>query len=203
MKRFLLLFIIGLLGTSALAAKYYVDDQTHEFYKRELLNRGWLYGCIPPNWSLSEPVRGGFDLAATKNRIDIMELEVKAGLNPIDCGYGSINMAIMHNKYHPLDFLLKHGFKANDIYIDHSLLTFAIYRKKPDCVKVLIEHGADVNMVAKGKHPLNSAIKKNNTEVVKLLLDAGAVPNDKTYKLIKRSNNPEIKKLFSEQYPLR
>ena len=54
-------------------------------------------------------------------------------------------------------------------------------------------------MVAKGKHPLNSAIKKNNAEVVKLLLDAGAKPNDKTYKLIKRSNNPEIKKLFSEQ----
>ena len=58
MKRFLLLFIIIVLGTSALASKYYVDDQTHEFYKRELLNRGWLYGCAPFNTSLTEPVRG-------------------------------------------------------------------------------------------------------------------------------------------------
>ena len=186
-----------------MAAKYYVDDQTHEFYKRELLNRGWLYGCVPPNWSLSEPVRFGFNGAVDKGRLDIMELEIKAGLNPIDCGDGVVGMAIIKNRIESLDFLLKHGFKANEISIDHSFLTFAIYRKKPDCVKVLIEHGADVNMVAKGKHPLNSAIKKNNAEVVKLLLDAGAVPNDKTYKLIKRSNNLEIKKLFSEQYPLR
>ena len=199
MKRFLLLFVIIILGTSALAAKYYVDDQTHEFYKRELLNRGWLYGCAPFNTSLTEPVRGGFGYAILKNRVDIMELEVKAGLNPLDCGYGSINTAILHNKYQPLDFLLKHGFDVNEAPYDHSLLTFAIYRKKPDCVRVLIEHGADVNMIARGKHPLNSAIKKNNAEVVKLLLDAGAKPNDKTYKLIKRSNNPEIKKLFSEQ----
>ena len=199
MKRFFVLFIIVLIGTSALAAKYYVDDQTHEFYKRELLNRGWLYGCAPFNTSLTEPVRGGFGYAILKNRVDIMELEVKAGLNPLDCGHKIISMAILHDKYQPLDFLLKHGFDVNEAPYDHSLLTFAIYRKHPECVRVLIENGADVNMVAKGKHPLNSAIKKNNADVVKLLLDAGAKPNDKTYKLIKRSNNPEIKKLFSEQ----
>ena len=203
MKRFFLLFIIVILGTSALAAKYYVDDQTHEFYKRELLNRGWLYGCAPFNTSLTEPVRGGFGYAILKNRVDIMELEVKAGLNPLDCGYGSINTAILHNKYQPLDFLLKHGFDVNEAPYDHSLLTFAIYRKHPECVRVLIENGADVNMVAKGKHPLNSAIKKNNAEVVKLLLDAGAKPNDKTYKLIKRSNNQKIKQLFYEKFPQR
>ena len=201
MKRFFLLFVIIILGTSALASKYYVDDQTHEFYKRELLNRGWLYGCVPPNWSLSEPVRYGFNGAVHKSRIDIMELEVKAGLNPLDCGDGVINMAIMSNRYKSLDFLLKHGFDVNKVRIDHSLLTFAIYRKKPECVKVLIEHGADVNMIARGKHPLNSAIKKNNAEVVKLLLDAGALPNDKTYKLIKRSNNQKIKQLFYEKFP--
>ena len=203
MKRFFVLFIIVLLGTSALAAKYYVDDQTHEFYKRELLNRGWLYGCAPPNWSLSEPVRFGFNGAVDKGRLDIMELEVKAGLNPVDCGGGVMGMAIMKNRLKSLEFLLNHGFNANDISIDHSFLTFAIYRKKPDCVRVLIEHGADVNMVAKGKHPLNSAIKKNNAEVVKLLLDAGALPNDKTYKLIKRSNNQKIKQLFYEKFPQR
>ena len=201
MKRFLLLFIIIVLGTSALASKYYVDDQTHEFYKRELLNRGWLYGCAPPNWSLSEPVRGGFNIAVLKNRVDIMELEVKAGLNPVDCGHNALSSAIMYNHTEAVDFLLNHGFQPNEISIDHSFLTFAIYRKKPECVKVLIEHGADVNMVAKGKHPLNSAIKKNNAEVVKLLLDAGALPNDKSYKLIKRSNNQKIKQLFYEKFP--
>ena len=201
MKRFLLLFIIVLIGTSALAAKYYVDNQTHEFYKRELLNRGWLYGCIPPNWSLSEPVRGGFDLAVMENRIDIMELEVKAGLNPVDCGHLIVSSTIMNNHPEALDFLLSNGFSPNEANLDHSFLSYAIYQKKPDCVRVLIEHGADVNMVAKGKHPLNSAIKKNNAEVVKLLLDAGAKPNDKTYKLIKRSNNQKIKQLFYEKFP--
>ena len=201
MKRCLVLFIIIVLGTSALAAKYYVDDQTHEFYKRELLNRGWIYGCRPINWSLSEPSRGGFNWAVMQGRIDIMELQLKAGLDPLECGTDVVGISVFTNKPNSLDFLLKHGFNANEIHIDHSLLTLAIYHKHPQCVKVLIENGADVNMVARGKHPLNSAIKKNNAEVVKLLLDAGAKPNDKTYKLIKRSNNQKIKQLFYEKFP--
>ena len=206
MKRFLLLFVIIILGTSALAAKYYVDDQTHEFYKRELLNRGWLYGCIPPNWSLTEPGRGGLGYAVMKNRVDIVELELKAGLDPNDCNMGSSNISeytMIKKNAVILDLLLKYGLDINKKSGMYTLLTMAIRYNSPECVKTLIKYNIDVNEEYKNKYPLNYSIKKNNAEVVKLLLDAGALPNDKTYKLIKRSNNQKIKQLFYEKFPQR
>ena len=169
---------------------------TQQEAKEKLKEKGYLYGCNPANWSLVEPVRGGYNWAAMHNEVEIMELEKKAGLDIATCGNGVVYNVIMFKKDDALDFMLKNGLNPNTIYIDHSYLTFAIYRKNANAVKILIDNGADVNLIAKGKNPLNAAIKKKDAEIVKLLLDAGAKPNDKTLKLVEKTKNSEIKQMF-------
>ncbi|MDR1169074.1 MAG: ankyrin repeat domain-containing protein [Heliobacteriaceae bacterium] len=198
MKNLLVLLALLCLAAPAVAqTPYNVDEATHQKYKAELEKRGWLYGCTPPNWSLVEPFRGGFVYAAQHDKVDIMELEVKAGLNPVDCGNNLVTSVIMFNKKpEALDFLLKNGFNPDTILIDCSFLTFAISRKNVEAVKALIYNGANVNLLAKGKSPLNYAIKKKQPEIVAMLLKAGAKPDDKTMKLVEKSKNPAIKALF-------
>ena len=193
MKKFLIIFAVLLTSLSVYAA-----TKTQEDYKQELLDKGYLFGCTPANWSLIEPLRGGFNYAVQKGRVDIMELEVKAGLNPVSCGNRVVNMAIFFKKNNSLEFLLKNGFNANTQYLDHSFLTFAIYRKNPEAVRILLDNGADPNLNHGKKNPLNSAIKKKQPEIVKMLLDSGAKPNDKTFKLIEKTKNQEIKDLFKQ-----
>jgi len=189
MKKLLICFIL-------LASLCSVYAYEKNIYKEELKERGWLYGCTPANMSLAEPIRGGFNFAVMNGETEIMDLEVKAGLDITKCGDSLPNMAIWKKQPEALDLLLKNGFNPNKIYIDHSYLTFAIYRKNPEAVQVLIDNGADVNLIAKGKHPLNSAIKKKQPEIVKMLLNAGAKPDEKTIKLVDKSKNDDIKNLF-------
>lgn len=192
MKKLLLFFIL----VASLSSVYAYEKN---IYKAELKERGWLYGCTPANMSLTEPVRGGFNWAVMHGETEIMDLEVKAGLDITKCGKNLPNLAIWKKQPEALDFLLKNGFDPNEIGIDHSNLTFAIYRKNPEAVQVLIDNGADVNLIAKGKHPLNSAIKKKQPEIVKMLLKAGAKQNDETKKLVAKSKNEEIKSLFDNK----
>lgn len=192
MKKLVLCLTILLLSVPVMA------EMTQQEAKEALKDKGYLYGCTPANWSLVEPVRGGFNWAALHNEVDIMDLEVKAGLDITTCGRAVGLQTIMFKKTEALDFLLHYGYNPNQLVSDHSYLTFAIYRKNPQAVKILIENGADVNMLGKGKHPLNSAIKKKQPEIVKMLLDAGAKPNEKTAKLVKKTKNQEIKSYFNE-----
>ena len=189
MKKLLVSFIL----LTTLCSVYAYEKN---IYKEELKERGWLYGCTPANWSLAEPERGGFNVAVMNGEVEIMDLEVKAGLDITKCGENLPNLATWKKQPEALDFLLKNGFNPNKIYLDHSYLTFAIYRKNLEAVQVLIDNGADVNLIAKGKHPLNSAIKKKQPEIVKMLLNAGAKPNEKTTKLVDKSKNEDIKNLF-------
>lgn len=197
MKKFLIVLLLATISFPVFAeTAYNVDEATHQKYKQELLDKGYLYGFNPWNWSLIEPVRGGFNRAVMKNRVDIMELEVKAGLNVKAASPALIPYTIMHNLTAPLNFLLTHGFSANGEYGGYSYLIGGINYKKPECVKVLIDNGADVNLYNKKRYPLNYAIKKNQPTIAKMLLDAGAKPNDETYKLVEKSKNQEIKALF-------
>lgn len=191
MKKLIITACVLFISMAAFAV-----TKSQEDYKQELLDKGYLFGCAPANWSLIEPIRGGFNYAVQKDRVDIMELEVKAGLDPVSCGNGIVYTAIFYRKNDPLNFLLNNGFNANTQHLDHSFLTFAIYRKNADAVKILLDNGADPNLNHGKKNPLNSAIKKKQPEIVKMLLAAGAKPNDKTLKLIKRTKNNEIKELF-------
>ena len=223
MKKLIITACVLFISMAAFAV-----TKSQEDYKQELLDKGYLFGCAPANWSLIEPIRGGFNYAVMKNRTDIMELEVKAGLDPLSCskynitnavnkksndalklliqygynpldnGNGVIYSAIMFQNSEALSILLKNGFDANTQHLDHSFLTFAIYRKNADAVKILLENGADPNLNHGSKNPLNSAIKKKQPEIVKMLLDAGAKPNEKTLKLVKRTRNEEIKELFKQ-----
>lgn len=190
MKRYIIIAILISCISSVIAMEA-------NNYKQELHERGWLYGCTPVNWSLVEPERGGFNYAVMNGEVEIMDLEVKAGLDITSCGDNLPLIAIWKKQDEALDFLFKNGFNPNKVVIDHSYLTFAIYRKNPNAVQILIDNGVNVNQVAKGKNPLNSAIKKKQPEIVKMLLNAGAIPNETTKKLVTKTKNEEIKVLFN------
>ena len=193
MKKFLISLV---LLTSVLSV--YAIDMTTQQAKEELKDKGYLYGCTPVNWSLTEPVRGGFNWAAMHNEVNIMELEVKAGLDITSCGKNLPVYLIIKNKPEALDFLLKNGYNANTTVQGYSYLNLATYYKKPEMAKVIIENGADVNLTTKHMNPLNYAIKKKQTEIVEMLLKAGAKPNENTNKLIEKTKNDDIKELFNK-----
>ena len=193
MRKLLIFLSILCISTAAFAI-----NKTQEDYKQELLDKGYLFGCAPANWSLIEPIRGGFNYAVVKNRTDIMELEVKAGLNPLSCSkYNGIN-AITKKSDDALAFLLKHGYDPDTYVTGFSYLTYAINRKNVNAVKILVDNGASVNTYKnEGYNPLNTAIKKKQPEIVKILLDAGAKPNEETIKLVKKTKCQQIKQLFN------
>lgn len=170
--------------------------QTREDYKQELNDLGFMYGCTPVNWSVAEPYRGGFNVAAMKGRVDVMELEVKAGLDITSCGKNLPVVLMQKKQPEALDFLFKNGYSANGTLQGYSYLILAEHYKDVDLVKAVIDNGADVNLVSKGYLPLNYAIKKGNAEIVEMLLKAGAKPDEKTKKMVEKSKNEDIKNLF-------
>lgn len=97
-----------------------------------------------------------------------------------------------------LDELLKFGANPDAAYFKISLLDFSIYLKCPNCVSVLTKYDVNIEEKSLGETPLNFAIIKNSKEIVEILLENGAKPNKRTYKLLKRSKNDEILKLFDK-----
>lgn len=120
----------------------YAYEKTQEDYKQELSEKGYLYGCAPANWSLVNPIRGGFNYAAIKGKIDIMELEKKAGLDITSCGDALPTLTIHKNQPESLEYLLKNGYNANDKGLGMTYLNYAVYTKKADMVKILLDNGA-------------------------------------------------------------
>ena len=101
------IFLLLIINSNFVIATEKID------YKQELLDRGWLYGCTPANWKITEPLRGGFNYAAMHNELEIMELEVKAGLDITQCG-ASLPITLMYKKQNQaLDFLMNNGYKPN------------------------------------------------------------------------------------------
>ena len=64
-------------------------------------------------------------------------------------------------------------------------------------VKSLIESNVDVNKKFNGKYPINRALAKQQPVIVEMLLKAGAKPDEKTFKLVKKSKDEYIKDLFA------
>lgn len=179
-------------------ASVYAIDTTRQQAIEELKDKGYLYGCNPANWSLSEPVRGGFIRAAMRNEVDVMQLQVKAGLDITSCGKNLPAYLIMKNKPEALDFMLKNGYNANNTIQGYSYLNLATHYKKPQMARVIIDNGADVNLITKNIHPLNYAIKKKQAEIVEMLLNAGATENEKTEQLVAKTKDEDIKQLFKK-----
>ena len=98
-----------------------------------------------------------------------------------------------------LEILLKNGANPNSVSMGGTLLIWAIVNKNPEAVKIVINNGADVNKDYMDTIPLNEAITVGNTEITKLILEAGAVPDEKTYKLINKSKNDDLRKLFADK----
>lgn len=187
---FILAFAITIISVYAVEQK--------QDYLQELKDLGYMYGCTPLNWSLTEPVRGGFNWAAMHGNLEVMDLEVKAGLDITSCGETLPAVVISKKQNEALNFLLKNGYNVNGKTQGYSYLILAEHYKNPEAVKVLIDNGADVNMETKGYYPLNYAIKKKNAEIVEMLIKAGAKPNEKTKKLVQKTKNEEIKELLKD-----
>jgi hypothetical protein len=194
MKKVLICSLILLSSLSVFAI-----EKTRQDYIDELKDKGYLYGCTPVNMSLANPVRGGFNWAAMHGEIDIMELQVKAGLDVTSCGKNLPLILMSKKQTEAFEFLIKNGYSANGTLQGLSYLIFAEHYKNPEIVKILIDNGADVNLEQKGYTPLNYAIKKKNPEIVKMLLDAGAKPNEKTIQLVKKTKVQEIKDLIKTE----
>lgn len=193
MRKFILCLAIVLLAVPAIA------EMTQQEAKEALKDKGYLYGCTPVNWSITEPVRGGFNYAVQKGELEIMQLEKQAGLNITSCGSSLPLVAMFKNQPQALDFLLKNGYDVNTMITKNaSYLYAATFYKKPESVRVLLDNGIDPNLGNKDFYPINYAIKKNQSEIVKMLLDAGAKPNEKTQKLIEKTKNQEIKSYFQK-----
>jgi len=158
---------------------------------KELRENGWHYGC-------NSFLRGGFNFAAINGETEIMDLEVKAGLDITKCGNYMPAVLIKKNQKESLDFLFKNGYDVNGEYLGFSNLLIAIFYKRPEMVDVIIKNGADVNKLSKKYTPLNYAVKQKQPEIAKMLLNAGAKPDAKTNTLIKKTKNKEIKALFEE-----
>lgn len=193
MKKVLL--ILSLIIVSV--ASVYALEQKQD-YLQELKDLGYMYGCTPVNWSLAEPVRGGFNWAAMHGNLEVMDLEVKAGLDITSCGKTLPLYLASKNQNKAFEFLFKNGYNPNGIYNGLSYLIMTEYYRNPEAVKILIENGADVNMETKGYNPLNYAIKRKNAEIVEMLINAGAKPNEKTKKLVQKTKNQEIKELLKD-----
>lgn len=193
MKKSLLVLLL-LSSITAVCA----TELTKADYKQELKERGYLFGCTPVNWSVTEPVRGGFNYAAMNGEVDIMELEVKAGLDIKQCGKNLPLVLIQKHQYEALDFILKNGYSANHTIMNIPLLSFASQYKDPEIAKILIDNGADVSIqtTSLDYYPLNFAILRKQPEIVEILVNAGAKPNTKTKKLVDKTKNEEIKKVF-------
>ena len=193
MKKFLLILSILICGMSVFAG-----EKTRQDYIEELKEMGYLYGCTPANWSLAEPVRGGFNWAAMHGNLEIMDLEVKAGLNINSCGDVLPLILIQKKQIEALDFLFKNGYNPDGTFQGYTYLFFAEHYKDVDAVNVIVDNGADVNIEKKGYNHLNYSIKKKNAEIVEILLKAGAKPNEKTKKLVEKTKNQEIKELLKD-----
>lgn len=187
--------LVGLMLLTSVTAVCAVE-MSRDDYKQELRDKGYLYGCTPVNMSLTEPIRGGFNWAAMHGELDIMELQVKAGLNVKTCGKTLPLYLVSKKQNEAFEFLLKNGYDANGTYNGLSYLIMAEHYKNPKAVEILINNGADVNLETKGYAPLNYAIKKKSPEMVEMLVKAGAKPNEKTKKLLEKTKNEEIKNLI-------
>lgn len=189
------LIVLALLATAITA---YAVENSKKYYIQELKERGYLYGCNPINKSITEPIRGGFNYAAMNGETDIMELQVKAGLDITSCGKNLPVVLMFKNQPEAFEFLIKNGYSAEGSLQGYSYLILAEHYKSPEIVQILIDNGADVNKESKGYTPLNYAIKKKNAEMVEMLIKAGAEPNEKTKKLVEKTKVEEIKELLSE-----
>lgn len=189
------LIILALLASVVSA---YAVEHSKDYYKQELKERGYLYGCNPVNMSITEPVRGGFNYAAMNGEIDIMELQVKAGLDVTSCGKNLPVIVMAKNQPEAFDFLIKNGYSVDSYLQGYSYLILAEHYKSPEIVQILIDNGVDVNKECKGYTPLNYAIKKKSAEMVEMLVKAGAKPNEKTKKLVAKTKVEEIKELLSD-----
>lgn len=191
--------ILGLFLLSSITAVC-ATELTKTDYKQELKDKGYLYGCTPVNWSMTEPVRGGFNWAAMHGETDIMELEIKAGLDITQCGKNLPLILMQKHQYEAFDFILKNGYNANHTIMNIPLLSFASQYKDPELAKILIENGADVNIEARSDlyYPLNFAIYMKQPKIVEMLIAAGAKPNAKTKKFVDKTKNEQIKRAFED-----
>ena len=171
MKKFLIFIFLLVFPYYSISFANDIDG----YYRQEILNSN-----LPFNTT-------GFFEAIRRGNIAIVDLFLKAGMNPNATLAGSPApmQALYLNKIEILDLLLSSGADVETevppLWVaakKQNLLSYAIKRKNEDAVKVLIKYGVDVNRTFDNPLPLTRAKTSKQENIIKLLIQAGAQDNN-------------------------
>ena len=191
LKKIFLLSAILLVANNVFA---YEVPKNEEYYKAQIQNQRLLYNAT------------GLINAIQKGNAEAVDLFMKAGFDPNTsyAGTPALIFAIYQKQPKCVDVLLKAGADPETtvppMFVSArsmNSLNYAINKKSSDMVKSLIENNVDVNKKFNGKYPINRALAKKQPVIVEMLLKAGAKPDEKTFKLVKKSKDEYIKDLFA------
>ena len=185
MKKFIILLFVILLSNAVFATDL---SQDKEYYKSLIKSQYITYNTT------------GLVYSIKKKNNDVTEYFMKSGFDPNSTyfGFPVTFYAITVDNMDSLEILLKNGANPDSVSMGGTLLIWAIYNKNTKAVNIIINSGADINKDYMDTIPLNEAIIFNNAEITKMLLNAGATADEKTQRLINKSKNEDIKKLFSD-----
>lgn len=167
MKKLLIFIFIFLFPFCSISYANDIDG----YYRQEILNNN-----LPFNTT-------GFFEAIRRGNITVVDLFLKAGMNPNATLAGSPApmQALYLNQVEILDLLLSSGADVETevpaLFVatkKQNLLSYAIKKKNENAVKVLIKYGVDVNKIFDNQLPLTRAKKSRQENIVKLLIQAGA-----------------------------
>ncbi|MFA4133137.1 MULTISPECIES: ankyrin repeat domain-containing protein [unclassified Brevibacillus] len=124
-----------------------------------------------------------FNTLALENKIDMVKLYLKAGMDPnayIEVVVGSksrsIHAAAMNGHLEMAKLLLEHGANPNLLDGNYSAITSAI--DNYNFIALLLKYGADPDLNYQNhRSPLMRVVQDDRVDIAKLLLDHGANPN--------------------------
>ncbi|MBH0332723.1 hypothetical protein ABH14_23755 [Brevibacillus brevis] len=124
-----------------------------------------------------------FNDLALENKIDMMKLYLKAGMDPnayIEVKVGNksrpIHAAAMRGHLEMAKLLLEHGANPNLLDGNYSAITWAI--ENYNMIAELLKYGAEPDLNYQNyRSPLMRVVQDDRVDIAKLLLDHGANPN--------------------------
>jgi ankyrin repeat protein len=122
--------------------------------------------------------------AAAKGNIEVLDLLVKAGVNPGQTNESGVTLAhaAVEGGVPAMKWIIQKGLNVNahEQQYGATPLHWAVFNRKDDVGSLLIDSGADITATDKfGATPLHGAAMVNDLELAKALVKKGADLNAK------------------------